>query len=205
MFFGHLAAGMAAKRIAPEVPLGALLVSGTAIDTLWGVFSIAGIEAPAVAVGETKTIAWSHGLPMAVVWALVGCAIAYLFTRNRRTSIVIGCVVFSHWVLDFVSLAPLLPLAFEGSLTVGLGLYSSMVVAVIADLGLLVLSIAIYLQMTKPKDHIGTWSFWLMLLFVVLLAVPAAIPQLSLLPVLAIVLLLPFGNWVDRHRSLVAV
>jgi len=80
-----------------------------------------------------------------------------------------------------------------------------MVVAVIADLGLLAVGTAIYLLMTKPKDRIGTWGFWLMLLFVILLAVPAAIPQLSLLPVLAIVLLLPFGNWVDRHRLLVAV
>jgi hypothetical protein len=205
VFFGHLAAGMAAKRVAPEAPLKALLVSSTAMDTLWGIFSIAGIEAPAVAVGQTKTIAWSHGLPMAVVWAIMGVALAYPFTRKRRASIVIGSVIFSHWVLDFVSLAPVLPLFFEGSPTVGLGLYSSMAVAVVADLGLLGAGIAIYLRMTEPRDAVGTWGFWSMLLFVVLLAVPAATPRLSLLPVLAIVLLFPFGNWVDRHRLVVAV
>ena len=97
-----------------------------------------------------------------------------------------------------------MPLFFEGSPTVGLGLYSSMAIAVVADVGLLAVGIAIYLWMTEPKDAVGTWGFWSMLLFVVLLAVPAAIPRLSLLPVLAIVLLLPFGNWVDRHRALVA-
>jgi hypothetical protein len=43
-----------------------------------------------------------------------------------------------------------------------------------------------------------------MVLFVFTLALVAAVPQLSLLPTLAIVLLLPLGNWVDRHRSLAA-
>jgi hypothetical protein len=44
MFFGHIAVGLAAKLVAPKVPLGALLLSATAIDTLAGVFAIAGIE-----------------------------------------------------------------------------------------------------------------------------------------------------------------
>lgn len=87
----------------------------------------------------------------------------------------------------------------------GLGLYNSVAAALITDLGLLVGGIVVYLVGTKAKDRIGTWAFWLMLLFIAMLALLAAVPQLSLLPTLAVVLLLPIGNWVDRHRSLAAV
>jgi len=37
MFFGHIAVGLAAKPVAPKASLGSLLLSATAIDTLYGV------------------------------------------------------------------------------------------------------------------------------------------------------------------------
>lgn len=211
MLFGHIAVGLAAKPVAPKVSLGALLVSATAIDTLCGLFVITGIET--VDASGASSLPWSHGLFMAMVWSIAGFAIAFLLSRDRRTSILIGLVVFSHWVLDFIShpmgmgrdLPPDLPLLFEGSPKVGLGLYNSVTAALITDLGLLVAGIVIYLVSTRAKDRTGTWAFWLMMLFIFLLAIPGVVPQLSLLPTLAIVLLLPFGNWIDRHRSLAKV
>jgi accessory gene regulator protein AgrB len=76
-----------------------------------------------------------------------------------------------------------------------------MAVAVIADLGLFAAGITTYLLSTRAKDRWATWGFWLMVLFVILLAVPAAMPHLSLLPVLAQVALLPLGNRVGQRRS----
>jgi hypothetical protein len=101
MFFGHIAVGLAAKPLAPKVPLGALLLSATAIDTLAGVFAVVGLET--VDAAGNSQIAWSHGLFMAVVWSIVGAGLAFLLSRDRRTGIVIGLVVFSHWFLDFIS------------------------------------------------------------------------------------------------------
>ena len=199
MFFGHIAVGLAAKPVAPKAPLGALLVSATAIDTLWGVFAIAGIET--MPTSEISSVPWSHGLFMAAVWAIAGSAVAFLLSRDRKTGIVIGLLVFSHWVLDFISWSSTLPLLFGGSPKVGLGLYDSIAVALITDLGLFAAGITIYLASTRTRDRIGTRAFWLMVLFMFLSAVPAAVPELSLLPVFAAVLLLPLGNWVDRHRS----
>jgi len=100
---------------------------------------------------------------MAVVWAIVGFALAFLFSRDRRVSVVIGLVVFSHWVLDFIShpmglgrdLPPDLPLLFEGSPKVGLGLYNSVPAALITEFGLFIAGIAIYLSTTRAKDRVG--------------------------------------------------
>ena len=211
MFFGHIAVGLAAKPVVPKASLGALLLSATAIDTLCGVFVLTGIEA--VDASGASSIPWSHGLFMAVVWAIAGFAVAFLLSRDRRTGILIGLVVFSHWVLDFIShpmgmgrdLPPDLPLLFEGSPKVGLGLYNSVAAALITDLGLFVGGIVVSLVSTKAQDRTGTWAFWLMVLFVALLTLLVAVPQLSIFGTIAIVLLLPLGNWVDRHRSLAAV
>lgn len=208
MLFGHIAVGLAAKPAAPKVSLGVLLLSATAIDALCGVFMITGIET--MDVNGASSIPWSHGLFMAMVWGVAGIAVAFLLSRESWTGILIGLVVFSHWVLDFVShpmgmgrdLPPDLPLVFEGSPKVGLGLYNSVPAALITEFGLFIAGIVIYLVSTRARDRTGTWAFWLMILFLFLLALLAAVPQLSLLPTLAITLLLPFGIWVDRHRTM---
>jgi ABC-type Fe3+ transport system permease subunit len=97
-------------------------------------------------------------------------------------------------------LPPDLPLLFEGSPKVGLGLYNSVPVALITEFGLFIAGIAIYLSTTRARDRVGRWSFWLLILFVFLMMVPGIVPDLALLPTFATVLLLPLGNWVDRHR-----
>ena len=207
MLFGHIAVGLAAKPVAPKASLGALLLSATAIDALSGVFLLTGIET--VDASGASSIPWSHGLFMAAVWSILGLAVAFLLSRDRRTAIVIGLVVFSHWALDFIShpmgmghdLPPDLPLFFQGSPKVGLGLYNSVVAALITELGLFVGGIVVYLVSTRALDRIGRWAVWLVVLSSVLLAALVAVPQLSEFATLAIVLLLPLGNWVDQHRA----
>lgn len=208
MLFGHIGVGLAAKPAAPKAPLGTLLLATAAIDTLCGVFMLTGIES--VDASGASSIPWSHGLFMAVVWTLAGFALAFLFSRDRRTSIVIGLLVFSHWVLDFIShpmgmgqnLPPDIPLLFEGSPKVGLGLYNSVVAALVTDFGLFFGGIAIYLLSTRAKDRTGKWAFWLIVLFLAIMASLTAVPQLSTVATISTILLLPLGNWVERHRSL---
>jgi hypothetical protein len=209
MLLAHVAAGLAAKPLAPKVPLGSLLVAATAIDTLAGVFSLVGIEGVDAATG-VSSIPWSHGLLMAAVWAVAGFALAWVIFRHLRTGIVIGLLVFSHWVLDWIShpmgmgkeLPPDLPLLFAGSPKVGLGLYNSVAAALIIEFGLFAAGIVVYLVATRARDRAGKWLFWLIPLFLFIIMIPAAVPQLSVLPTFAMVLLLPLGNWVERHRAL---
>jgi hypothetical protein len=209
VYLGHIAVGLAAKPVAPKASLGALLVSTVAIDVLSGVFMVTGIETGAA--GGHHSVHWSHGLFMAVVWAITGTAIAFLLSRDRRTAIVIGLLVFSHWVLDFIShpmglgrdLWPDVPLLFEGSPKVGLGLYKSVPAALITEFVLIVAGVAVYLGSTRARDRTGTWAFWLLILSLFLLGFLALAAELTILPDLTFVLLLPFGIWVDRHRYLV--
>lgn len=119
----HLGVGLTAKRVAPTVPLWALLAASELIDLIWFILFILGIE-------NLAASPYSHSLFMALVWSLLAGIVAGLIFRSRPAGVIIGLLVFSHWVLDFVSHPmmggpPDLPLFFEGSPKVGLGLYTA--------------------------------------------------------------------------------
>lgn len=148
---GHLAIGFAAKPAAPKAPLLVLLLATEILDLLCFGFLATSIERA----GPDPWFPWSHGLFMSIVWSALAGVIAFLFYRDRRTSIVIGLLVFSHWVLDFISHSADLPLFFDGSPLVGLGLESSLVVGLIMEFGLLAGGIVVYVITRKGKASMG--------------------------------------------------
>ncbi len=118
---GHLAVGLAAKRAAPRTPLIFLLVASELIDLLCFTFIFAGLERSSEQL-NLSYIPWSHSLVMSIVWSVVIGLLVFRFSRDRHVSLVIGLVIFSHWVLDFIAHDPDLPLFFGNSPLVGLGL-----------------------------------------------------------------------------------
>ena len=131
---GHVAIGFAAKPLAPMAPLWVLLMATEVPDILFFGFEAAGVEYQAVTqTGLSQGLQmispgfnpFSHGLFMTGIWAILVGGIAWLIFKDRRTSIILGLVVFSHWVLDFIVHPPELSLLFDGSPLVGLGLWSS--------------------------------------------------------------------------------
>jgi hypothetical protein len=144
----HIGMGLAAKRIAPDVPVGILVAAGIAIDLpIWGIFALTGLDRP-------NNAPWSHGLFMATVWSLLAGGIAWLVSREKRTALVIGGLVFVHWVIDFIShpmgfgkaLPPDLPLFFGSSPKVGLGLYQNISAAIAFEAGVFLLGCALYVR-----------------------------------------------------------
>jgi hypothetical protein len=148
----HAGIGLASKRIAPKIPAWILVMAAYVIDIVWGVFFFAGIEhMPDQNLPGTNP--WSHGLFMAVIWSLLAGLITLLVSKDRRTSLIIGCLVFSHWVIDFIS-HPMtaafpgdtgLPLLFEGSPLVGLGVWRTQAGINIGEYGTLVVGFIIYI------------------------------------------------------------
>jgi hypothetical protein len=154
---GHLAIGLAAKRATPRTPLIILLVASELIDLLCFAFIFAGLERSSEQL-NLSYIPWSHSLFMSVVWSLVIGAIVFLFARDRRMSLVIGLVIFSHWVLDFIAHDLDLPLFFGTAPLVGLGLEwthtaNGLVVhyaqGLIVEIGLLIGGFVIYWNTRK--------------------------------------------------------
>ena len=154
---GHLAPGLMAKSTMPKVPLWVFLLAAETSDLLYFAFTAIGIEKPATTTMDFNqgvryltqgSVPWSHGLFMSVVWSVVVAGIAFLFWRDRRVSSLLGIVVFSHWALDFLMHSNL-PVFFDGSPLVGLGLENSgpgFLFITIFDLVILAVGMAVYFR-----------------------------------------------------------
>ncbi|HYA64349.1 MAG TPA: hypothetical protein VED66_14180 [Candidatus Sulfotelmatobacter sp.] len=169
---GHFSVGLAAKPAVPKVPLGVLFLATWLLDVLAVAFGFVGIEK-----GGNVGDPWSHGLFMSVIWSVVAAILTARIWRDRRAGVVVGLLVFSHWVLDCVShpipfssfswrswqwsyghpLPSDLPLLFGSSPKVGLGLYNSItaVEATALEFGMFILGTAVYATYVVKKRKAG--------------------------------------------------
>ena len=127
MFIGHFAAGMAGKTLAPRASLGTYVAAAIFLDMLWPVFLLTGIETVRIVPGllpfspfDFVSYPWSHSLLFAAVWSLVFGGVYHALRRDAAAKM-LGAVVFSHWVLDWVTHRPDLPLVPGVAYRAGLG------------------------------------------------------------------------------------
>lgn len=212
MFIGHFAVGFAAKRIAPRTNLGLLLAAPLALDLLWPLFLLAGWERVRIDPGNTAftplafdSYPWSHSLVMSIVWGALLAGLSWWRTADRRGALVLAAAVVSHWVCDWITHRPDMPLWPGHSPLLGLGLWNSIPATIVVESVLFVAGVKLYTGVTRARDRTGVWSLWsLVVLLGVLYAATANSPPpaVSALAVMGLVAwLFPlWGWWIDRHR-----
>ncbi len=218
MFIGHFGIGLAAKKAAPQVSLGTLLLAAQFIDLLWPTLLQLGLERVRIAPGITAVTPLdfeyypiSHSLFAVLGWALV--LGLYYFSQQRRqpfatrNALIIGGLVVSHWFLDALVHRPDLPL-FPGSNTlIGLGLWQSLPLTLAVELPLFLVGAWLYGRATQANDRTGCWAWWSLLGLLLLIQAsnlfgeappsPQAIAWVGQLQWLIVA----WGYWLDRHRS----
>lgn len=175
MFIGHYAAGLAAKKAAPKISLGILFFGTQFLDLLFPILVILGIEDVRLnySLGtfnglDLLHVPWSHGLVFSLVWSLLIGLTAGLFYKCGKSGIVLGLCVFSHWILDWVTHIPDLPLWMSAP-KFGLGLWTN-TYATLAVEGLFYLvSLTLYLKTVKLENKKQKGLFWGLMLFLVFL------------------------------------
>lgn len=123
MFVGHAALAFAAKRASPGTSLGTLVAASFAIDLLWPVLLLAGVERVRIDPGNTAftplafdAYPWSHSLAMVLVWSVLAAALTGAATRKYRPAWVVGLLVLSHRALDRTGTAAFVPFVlFSGA------------------------------------------------------------------------------------------
>lgn len=167
MFVGHFAVGLTAKRFEPAISLGMLVLASMLADLLWCVFMIAGIEhvqfKPGMGAANylvASDIVLSHSLLMDAVWAALLTAVYFLRRRYPRGAWMLFAIVLSHWLLDWISHKPDMPLAPGVHRYFGLGLWSSPPAALIVEGGFWLLAMILYIRATHPIRRVGVYAFW---------------------------------------------
>jgi hypothetical protein len=157
MLVGHIAVGLAAKRITPRVSVGTTVAAAVLPDLLWCTFLLAGIEHVELKPGRgavnyfgASDIALSHSLLMDAICVSRGLLLrASLCPRRldavRRRDEPLGA-------------------GFRGSLAgygvgagvhryFGLGLWNSVAATVIVEGGMWVAAIVLYVRATRAKGR----------------------------------------------------
>jgi membrane-bound metal-dependent hydrolase YbcI (DUF457 family) len=218
VFIGHFAVAFAAKKAAPRVSLGTLILAAVFLDAVWPVLVLAGIERFRIVPGYTAInpfefvhYPWSHSLLMTVVWSLAVAAVYLGAKGDRAGALWVGIAVASHWVLDFVSHRPDMPLYPGGSERLGLSLWSSLPATFAVEGLMFALAIAVYVRSTRARDRTGAIAWWVLigLLLALYLPGPWSPPPpdqqvVAWMGLAAVAIFVLWGYWIDRHRQLVA-
>lgn len=165
MFIGHYAIALASKKTDKAPPLAVMFIAVQFLDLLWPIFVLSGIEVLQIEEGNTKltplnfiSYPYSHSLLMSVVWGLLFGLIYYLITGKRKGAVLMFGLVFSHWILDFITHRPDLPLSPFSDVKVGLGLWNFPLASSILEIGLFVAGAVLYFRSVQPPRKIAFFS-----------------------------------------------
>jgi len=215
MFIGHFAVGFAGKKFAPRTNMALLVAAPCFLDLLWPFFLLLGWEHVRIDPGNTRFTPldlyhypWSHSLLMSIVWATLFSFVYHLITRYWPGTVVIWIGVVSHWVLDWITHRPDMPL-YPGGPRYGLGLWNSIAGTLVVELLMFAVGVWIYARTTRARDRIGEYAFlaYVALLLVLYIgdrfsAPPASVAELAWTGIVAGVILLLWAWWFDRYRVL---
>jgi hypothetical protein len=214
MFLGHLALGLAAKRVTPNVSLALLILGCQFADALWPIFLAVGLEQVRIDPGNTPftpldfvSYPYSHSLLVLTVWAVVyGLACRFL-VGGKGVFRLTTALVLSHWLLDAVSHRPDLPL-YPGGPKVGWGLWNSIPLTLAVELTMYAAGLWVYLRATRAQDAIGRWAFGALAVFLAFAylanligGAPPSVPALYITAIISTIVLTAWSWWVDHHRT----
>jgi len=214
MFIGHIGVALAAKKVAPKVSLGTLVIAAQFVDLLWPFFLLIGVEHVRISPGITAFTPLdfydypiSHSLVTGVGWGIVLGFVYYRFRRSLRDAFILGACVLSHWVLDFISHRPDMPIVPGVNLYVGLGLWNSVPATIVVEAAIFGTGVLLYLRATSALDRTGTYAFWSFIVFLIAAwvanMVGGAPPSVGAIAWggQASWLLVAWAYWADRHRT----
>ncbi|HUK30304.1 MAG TPA: hypothetical protein VLV89_04260 [Candidatus Acidoferrum sp.] len=219
MFLGHFGVALAAKKLESKTSLGTLFFAAQFADLTWPIFLLLGWEKVQIEPGNTRVTPLnfssypiSHSFLTEIGFGIALGLIYYALRRKNqgasRAAFVLAACVPSHWVLDWVVHRPDLPLTPWSRTFHGLDLWRSLPITVTLEFLIYGIGIALYLGQTKPKDGIGRYAFWVLIIFLAIVWLasifgpPPPNTRVLAFSALAMWLTIPWSAWADRHRIL---
>ena len=216
MTAGHFGFAAAVKPMAPRVPLWALMLATYLLDVFFIFLASAGIESfsqidpghPTYG-GALIHAYYSHSLVGAAIVAIIAGAVVWR-VWGRTASLLIGGVVFSHWLLDLIVHRPDLPILpghVAGLPLLGLGLWNYPVISAATELVLAVGGALLYYRAANKAPAASKSDFGVadraivasgVVGALVVLLLAADVLGLSLLLAIGLMLLIVVvGGWLD--------
>lgn len=214
MFLGHFAVGFAAKRAAPRASLRTTFLAAQWADVVWPVFLLLGLETVRIDPGNTAvtpldfvSYPYSHSLLALLLWAGLFAGVYAWRGRDRAGAWVLAAVVLSHWVLDFASHRPDVPVLFDGP-KLGLGLWRSLAATLAVEGALFAVGVWLYARATRARDRIGSYGLAALVALLVIAYAgalfgppPPSVDAILWADLAGMALFVGLASWVDAHRA----
>ena len=154
--------GLVASRVEKRLPLGTALLASQLPDAIWPYLLLTGAETVSIAPGDTAmtplrfdSYPWSHSLLMV---AMAGAILALVYKAMggapRAAALCFGLAV-SHWILDFITHRPDMPILPWGDARFGLGMWNSVPLTVVVEVLMYLGAVAFYAS--GRKMALGFW------------------------------------------------
>lgn len=213
MFIGHYGLALASKK-SKTVQLGTAILAAQFLDLLWPIFTLIGWEKFSIEPGNTKitplnfeSYPYTHSLLGSIVLALLFALVYYLIKKEGRNAVIYALLVFSHWVLDYITHRPDLPLTYTSSDKVGLGLWNYPAPAIFVECLIYATGIWLYFKNTTAINKKGNILVWtlvsLLAIFYImnLLSPPPPSTDAVSYSALLLWLFVFMGYWIDKNRT----
>jgi hypothetical protein len=213
LFLGHFGVAFAAKKASPKTSLGTLVFAAQFADLLWPLLLLAGIEKVTIVPGlmpaspfDFASYPISHSLVAQLGWGALLSLIYFAIKRDGKSALLVGALIPTHWILDFIAHRPDMPV-YPGGAKFGLGMWQSIPLTISVEYILFAAGITLYLGATRSKDATGKWAFWSLVSLLGVLypasmfGPPPPSVQALALSALAIWLTVPWAAWADGHRQ----
>ncbi|MFJ9783739.1 permease [Amycolatopsis sp. NPDC101161] len=156
MIAGHFGLAAAVKAGRPAIPVWTLMLATAWLDVVFVPLYLSGIETvDGTGYGGGVIHAdYTHSLVGALVLAALFGAVASRWL-GRETGLILGAVVFSHWLLDLVvhrADLPILPGNAGDLPTFGFGLWRLPAVSAVVELLMLAIGIGLYWRAAAKRD-----------------------------------------------------
>lgn len=213
MFLGHFAVAFAAKPLVPRASLALLVIAAQCADVLWPFFVALGFEEVRIAPGNTAftplefvSYPYSHSLLMLAIWGVLFGIISKQLIPHRAVFPVVAGLVVSHWVLDWVTHRPDMPLFLSGPY-LGLGLWNSIPATLVVELLMFAAGVSIYARETRATTASARWGFVSLILFLLVVylmnvfaGAPPSVSAVYIATLLGALLIAGWAWWIDRRR-----
>ena len=164
MIAGHFGLAAAVKSRARQVPLWALMLATVWLDVVFVPLFLTGIERIERVPGTHGSYGtgvifadYTHSIVGALVLSALFGAVAAM-AWSRRTGVVLGAVVFSHWLLDLIvhrADMPLLPGNLGDFPRLGFGLWRIPAAAMALELAIVLVGSCLYWRAARAAGAGG--------------------------------------------------
>jgi len=127
--------------------------------------------------------------------------------KNLKSSVILGVLVLSHWVLDFITHRPDLPLLPWSDFKAGLGLWNSVALTILLEGFIFIAGAFLFLKVKPALNKKGKIAFWSLIAFLVVVYImnvfgppPPGVEPLTYVG-FSQWILIGWAYWIDKNRG----